>query len=142
MKKLTILIFICCGLFLLPAASYATLIIVDTLYGGSGDVENILYNGTGTVLGPAFTVTGRTNQTSTLVNFTSNENLIASGGQATIVAADGAFDNIDFYLQDPTLGFSKVQFNLDLADDSEAGQACFCYASGSLGLPVRRARDS
>ncbi|MBT8349978.1 MAG: PEP-CTERM sorting domain-containing protein [Deltaproteobacteria bacterium] len=110
-------------LFLLcPALSGATILIETGLVGGSGDVENILFNdpGMGTVAGPAFTVTGITNQTDLLVDFTSNEDLITpSGGQARIEATDGTFTNLDFYLQDVTLGFGKVQFNIDAAANGD-----------------------
>ncbi|WP_301592135.1 PEP-CTERM sorting domain-containing protein [Sabulicella glaciei] len=50
----------------------------------------------------------------TLVNFTSNEMLnISGGGQASIQAQDGTFNTITIALDDPTVGFDKLQFNLD-----------------------------
>jgi hypothetical protein len=58
---------------------------------------------------------------STLVDFTSTENLIISGGgQAVINAQDSAFDNVIIKLNDPALGFSKLQFNLDAIADGTA----------------------
>jgi hypothetical protein len=61
--------------------------------------ENIVFNGAGTVSGPSLTVTGRTNQSNTLVAFTSSENLVTpSSGQARIEAQDGAFRDLGVYL--------------------------------------------
>jgi hypothetical protein len=109
--------FCICVLLLLPSISGATIIIYDSLFGGSGDVENVLYNGAGLEPGPATTVTGRTNQTSLIVNFTSNENLITpASGQARIEAADGFFNDLTIEMDD-VLGFTKIQFNLDTAVD-------------------------
>jgi hypothetical protein len=111
-----------CAFLALPTFAGATIIIDTGLIGGSGDVENVRFNepSNGTVAGPATTVTGITSQTDLLVDFSSNENLITpSGGQARIEASDGTFDNIDFYLQDVSLGFGKVQFNIDAADDGD-----------------------
>jgi len=111
-----------CIFLLIPTFVGATIIIETGLVGGSGDVENVLFNDPdmGTVSGPAFTVTGITNQTDLLVDFTSdnNENLVTpSGGQARIEASDGAFDYLDFFMQDVTLGLAKVQFNLEAESD-------------------------
>ena len=109
-----------CVLLLLPAYVGATIIISPGLVDGSGDVENVLFNDpdNGTVAGAAYTVTGITNQTGLLVDFTSDVYLVTpSGGQARIEAETGTFDNIDFYLQDDSLGFGKVQFNIDAVSD-------------------------
>jgi len=113
-----------CTLLLLPSFVEATIIIDYGLVGGSGDVEEVLFHGTGTVSGPPAMVTGITNQTDLLVDFTSNEDLkedlkTVAGGQARLEASDGAFDNLDFYLKDVTIGFGKVQFNLDAESDGE-----------------------
>jgi hypothetical protein len=100
----------------------ATLTLVPGLVGGSGDVDNVIYNACGTSAGPALTVQGCLNTNhSTLVNFTGTENLvIGGGGQAVINAQDGAFDNVTIRLADPLLGFSKLQFNLDAIADGTA----------------------
>jgi hypothetical protein len=111
-------IFYLCVILLLPSISGATIIIYDSLFGGSGDVENVLFNGAGLEPGPANTVTGRTNQTSLIVNFTSNENLVTpASGQARIEAVDGFFDYLEIEMDD-VLGFTKIQFNLDSAVDN------------------------
>ncbi len=107
------------GVFLSGSAS-ATLLLEPGLVGGSGDVENVLLTDTGGVAGDNL-VTGETNQTHELVNFTSNEDIhVPAGGQARIEAVDGSFNQIQWSLADPTLGFSKVQFNIDAATDGSA----------------------
>jgi hypothetical protein len=107
------LIYFSIAFLLLPAVAGADLIVGSGLIGGSGDVENVLFNGSGVVLGPAYTLAGRTNQTSSLVNFTGMENLVATaGGQVRIGAADGFFDYLTIKMMDPNLGFSKIQFNV------------------------------
>jgi hypothetical protein len=100
----------------------ATLQLQSGLVGGSGDVDNVIFNACGTAGGPALTVQGCLNTNhSTLVNFTGNENLVISGGgQAVVNAEDGAFDNVTIQLADATLGFSKLQFNLDAIADGTA----------------------
>lgn len=108
------------GVFLSGSAS-ATLLLQSRLVGGSGDVENVLLTDTGGVAGDNL-VTGETNQTHELVNFTSNEDILVAtgGGQARIEAVVGSFNQIQWSLADPTLGFSKVQFNIDAAEDGLA----------------------
>lgn len=107
------------GVFLSGSAS-ATLLLEPGLVGGSGDVENVLLTDTGGVAGDNL-VTGETNQTHEIVNFTSNEDIfVPAGGQARIEAVDGTFNRIEWSLDDPTLGFSKVQFNIDAAADGFA----------------------
>lgn len=94
----------------------ADLILGTGVVGGSGDVQNVLFNG---FLGQqGTTVSGNLNQTNEQVDFTANEDLITpAGGQARIEALDGSFDMIMFGLNDITKGFGKVQFNID----AEAG---------------------
>ena len=101
----------------LPSISGATLIISSGLVGGSGDVENVLFNEAG-LLATGTTVQGITNQTDSIVNFISNENLLTPpSGQARIEAQDGAFDNLVIAMNDPSKGFSKLQFNINSAFD-------------------------
>jgi hypothetical protein len=112
-------IFCLCGFLLLPSISGASIIIVDELYGGSGDVENVLFNGPGLDPGPALTVQGRTNQSNLTVNFYGTENLITpANGQARVEASDGAFLDLDIDMAD-VLGFTKIQFNLNADADGE-----------------------
>lgn len=75
--------------------------------------ENILFNGPGTISGPALTVTGRTNQSDVLVAFTSTENLITpASGQARVDAEDGAFTNLIVSLLNGGT-FGDLIFNLN-----------------------------
>lgn len=98
--------------------SQASLILSMDLAGGSGDVENVLLNmdETGT------TVTGNLNQSGAQVNFTGTEDLVVPGnGQARIEAVNGGtFDFISIMLNDASLGFNRIQFNIDAADDGFA----------------------
>ncbi|MCW8088270.1 PEP-CTERM sorting domain-containing protein [Sabulicella glaciei] len=109
-----------CGLAFATPAS-ATLTLQPGLVGGSGDVDNVIFNACGTA-SSGTTVQGCLNTShTTLVNFTSNETLnISGGGQASIKAQDGTFNTITIELANPTLGFDKLQFNLDATADGFA----------------------
>jgi hypothetical protein len=110
-----------CAFLLLPSISGATIMFTDGVFGGSGDVEEVLFNGLGTISGPALTVTGRTNQTGSIVEFISDEQLSTpASGQAEIVATDGDFAYLKIQMADPTLVFSKIQFNLFTDIDTDA----------------------
>jgi hypothetical protein len=101
----------------------ATLMLQTGLVGGSGDVDNVIFNACGLGGSTGTTVQGCLNSShTTLVNFTSDETLSIGegGGQAVITSADGAFDFFRIQLADPTLGFSKLQFNLDAIADGTA----------------------
>jgi hypothetical protein len=115
---------IAAGLVMLLGATpaHATLLLQSGVVGGSGDVDNVVFNPcSAEIVGPATTVQGCLNSShTTLVNFTSNENLVADGGQATIDAQDGSFDTITIKLDDTSLGFLKLQFNLDAVADGFA----------------------
>ncbi|ARO87588.1 PEP-CTERM sorting domain-containing protein [Nitrosospira lacus] len=105
------------GAFYSGSAS-ATLQLGTGLIGGSGDVQNVLLTQPGVL---DTLVVGELNQTHQLVNFTSNENIIVpGGGQARIEAADGSFNHIEWGLDDPLLGFAKVQFNIDAGANGSA----------------------
>jgi len=101
----------------------ATLMLQTGLVGGSGDVDNVIFNACGLGGSTGTTVQGCLNSShTTLVNFTSDETLSIGegGGQADITAVDGDFDFFRIQLADPTLGFSKLQFNLDAIADGTA----------------------
>ena len=100
----------------------ATLTLSPGLVGGSGDVDNVIYNACGLPSNTGTTVQGCLNTNhATLVDFTGKETLVISGGgQAVINAQDGAFDAVTIKLDDPTLGFGKLQFNLDAIADGTA----------------------
>jgi len=100
----------------------ATLTLQSGLVGGSGDVSNVIFNACSGNATSGTTVQGCLNTSqSTLVNFTSTEALVVdAGGQARIDAADGLFDNITIALANQTMGFDKLQFNLDAVADGTA----------------------
>lgn len=94
-------------------AANATLIIEQGVVGGSGDVENVLFN-EASLIQTGITVQGITNDSGEIVDFTGSEELTTPAlGAARIVdtAGDG-FDSVVIALNDPLLGFSKVQFQV------------------------------
>ena len=105
------------GITALSVNAQADIIIYDRLEGGSGDVQNVLFNDFNSNE-VSSTVDGFLNQTGQVVNFTGTELLATpSGGQARIVAGDGTFNSIFFEFEDPAMGFDKVQFNIDAVED-------------------------
>ena len=92
-------------------------LILDTgLVGGSGDVQNVLFNDFFGQQGT--TVSGNLNQTGEQVDFSGNEDFITpAGGQARIEAVDEAFDFITIMFNDPSIGFNTIQFNIDAMAD-------------------------
>ena len=122
-KKIDKILFLALvGITALSVNAQADIIIYDRLEGGSGDVQNVLFNDLNRNE-VSLTVDGFLNQTGQVVNFTGTELLATpSGGQARIVSGDGAFNDgafnfIFFEFEDPTLGFDKVQFNIDAVGD-------------------------
>lgn len=115
----------------------AAIMVEEGLVGGSGDVDNVLFNTCVGATGMGTTVQGCLNtDTSYLINFTSDETLIASGGQATITAADG--DGFSYLKIEPDAGtMYKLQLNIDASTDGEiffagyAGPSIFLSGSGS-----------
>jgi hypothetical protein len=108
------------------APASANLILQTGLVGGSGDVSNVIFNACGLGSSTGSTVQGcLNNDNSTLVNFSSDETLtISGGGQASIKPQDGALNSFSIALADATMGFDKLQFNLDaIADGSATFQA-------------------
>jgi hypothetical protein len=125
MKRLTRLAGLAIGgafagaLLIAAPSAHANLVLLEGLVGGSGDVENVVFNPcVGASQTPGNTVQGCLNTDHTeLVNFTSADTLSVNGGQATIL---GPFDNVTIELADTSLGFSKLQFNLDAFVDGTA----------------------
>ncbi|MDO9498909.1 PEP-CTERM sorting domain-containing protein [Falsiroseomonas sp.] len=122
----------------------ANLIFQTGLVGGSGDVSNVQFNPCGLGSGSGMTVQGCLNDAqNTLVNFTSDETLVISGGgQAIIGAADGSFNSLTISLADMAMGFDKLQLNIDaIADGSATFQAVDQFGTvfnfGSFALSGR-----
>jgi hypothetical protein len=111
-----------CGLaasaaFLVVANANATLIIQPSLQGGNLQSDEVLFNQAG-LLDNGTLVQGITNQSNKIVDFQGNENLSTPpSGQARIEAADGSFNFLEISLNDPTIGFSTLIFNIDAAAD-------------------------
>lgn len=124
MRKSTLLVSTAVALGLAwNSPAMATLVLQTGLVGGSGDVDNVIFNACGLGGSTGTTVQGCLNSShTTLVDFTSDETLSIGegGGQATIDSVDGTFDFIRIQLDDPTLGFSKLQLNLDAVADGTA----------------------
>lgn len=122
MRKFALLAGAATAILLAASPGHATLTLQNKLVGGSGDVDNVIFNACGTSAGPSTLIQGclNTNHT-TLVDFTGTENLVVpSGGQARITGADGNFDHVTINLDNPLVGFAKLQFNLDAIADGTA----------------------
>ena len=118
MRRIGLLNVAILALFVHVDLASANLILNTGLVGGSGDVENVLFS---IADQSATTVVGELNQSGEVVEFTSDEILInPAGGQARLEAIDGAFSQVSITMQNATLGFTKIQFNIDAADDGFA----------------------
>jgi len=92
MKKSLIIFSIAITMYSVPAN--ADILIYDSLFGGSRDVQNVLFSDTNNN-DVGLSVDGFLNQTLEIVNFTGNDNLSTpSSGQARINAVDGSFSSI------------------------------------------------
>lgn len=97
----------------------ANIILIDGNNPQPGQ-ENVLFNGPGTISGPALTVTGRTNKTDTLVAFQSDEDLVTpASGQARVTADDGDFTDLSIFLLDGGK-FKSLIFNLNADENGSA----------------------
>jgi hypothetical protein len=107
------------GLAVAAPASATLIITAQGQQGGSGDLDNVLFNPcTGNITGPALTVQGCLNTSSTtLVNFTSNENLVVNGGQALVEAQVGTFNTLTIGLANQATGFDEILFNVNAASN-------------------------
>ena len=120
--------------FAAAVPAQANLILLTGLEGGSGDVSNVIFNACGTGGSTGTTVQGCLNDDkTTFVNISSNEALVvgSGGGQATIDSVDGTFSEFTISFADPSLGFSKLQFNIDAVSDGTANFS----ATDQFGTP-------
>ena len=98
----------------IAAPAWATITICSGPGCAQNPPENVLLNNDtdGT------TIFGTTNQTGAIVVFTGNETLTdPPNGQARIEAVDGSFNFLTIGLQDPTLGMTAIEFNIDAEAD-------------------------
>jgi hypothetical protein len=73
-------------------------------------IENVLFPSVGDT---GLVLTGTTNQTGTLIDFTSTEQMvITGGGQAKLEAVDGSLSNVVIDAQDDEIGFTHFVFNV------------------------------
>jgi hypothetical protein len=102
------------AVFALAGSANAAIIVTTSNVGGGTD--NVVFNScTGNITGPALTIQGCLNgQPTTLVNFTSNENIVANGGQARIEGQSGGlFSLLTISLANPGDTFSKLVLNIN-----------------------------
>lgn len=103
---------------LAASSAHATLqLCVGPTCGVQGPgIENILLPDVGDT---GFTITGETNITHTLVDFTSSEEMVVTGGgQAKLTATDGVLGDVRFFAQDPQTGFLDAIFNVHAGADT------------------------
>jgi len=73
-------------------------------------IENVLLPAVGTT---GTLITGTTNQSNTLIDFTSTEAMVVTGsGQAKLEAVDGSLGNVAIQAQLATIGFTDFIFNV------------------------------
>jgi hypothetical protein len=107
---------------LLSVASASAGVIFTAANDPQADEENVLFNTSGLIPGPALTVTGTTQTTGFTVSFTSNENLITpTGGQALVASEDGDFSVLNITLAGAY--FKDLIFNLNTTTNGESGTA-------------------
>ncbi|WP_426955505.1 PEP-CTERM sorting domain-containing protein [Muricoccus radiodurans] len=90
--------------------------------GGNQGTDNLIFNACGLASNSGLTVQGCLNSNhDTLVNITGSESLHINGGQAVIDASNGTpFTSFTIAMDDPSLGFSRLIFNVDAVADGFA----------------------
>ena len=115
LKKFIAAASLCC----LHAAGSAGVIFAT---GTDNSVDNVVFNPCAAEVTLGTTVSGcmQSNDID-YVNFTSNEGLVANGGQATISAADGSFNYLSIQMATANLGFTKIVFNINTDQQDAVG---------------------
>lgn len=95
------------------SSANATLLLTTGINGGNTGTENVLFNVAG-LSDNSTLVQGILNQSGEIVDFTSTQTLTTpSGGQARIEKlGGGTFNNVSIGLDDQTLGFGKLIFDI------------------------------
>ena len=110
--------FLCTVALAAPAVSAATITAGNQ---GSLADENIQFREPG-LASTGLIVEGLTNQTDTVFEFESNETLVnPASGQARVEAQDGIFNTLVFRPADPTVTFTSLVFNINLAGNGTPG---------------------
>ena len=91
--------------------AYASIMFYGGDPGALQPSENLLFNDPTLTLSGT-TVNGITNTTATLFDITGQENLLGSGGQASVSGADGTFTYLLLSPSDPTTVFGEFEANL------------------------------
>jgi hypothetical protein len=114
---------------MLALGSTASAAIIVTEGNVGGGTDNVDFNSCiGAITGPALTIEGCLNgQPTTFVNFTSDENIVANGGQARVDAVDAGFSLLSIALAAPGDTFAKLVLNINATTDG------FVTFSGSPG---------
>lgn len=114
-------------------ASTEAVTITPALVGGSGDVDNVLFNQG--VLDSGLTVMGTFNSNPTyMIRFTSTQPLEVNGGQASLSGqGDSNFTNLSFSLVNGDT-FTKAQLNPDASTDGTITfTVTYINPNGTLG---------
>ena len=117
------------GAAMLAIGGTANAAIIVTEGNVGGGTDNVVFNScTGAIAGPALTIQGCLNgQPTTFVDFTSDENIVANGGQARIDAVDAGFSLLTIGFAAPGDTFAKLVLNINATTDG------FVTFSGSPG---------
>jgi hypothetical protein len=98
------------------AAANADIVILVGPGGVDGD-ENILFNEPG-LIDQGLTIEGITNNTSRIVDFVGQEELVSpSGGQARVEATDGGYTDLYVELPDEPDTYTSLVFNINSSAD-------------------------
>lgn len=100
--------------FAVAAAGAQAILVIDPTPGNLPDTENVLFNVGGLIPeGPL--VQGVLNSSEVIVDFFgAGEDLVTPpGGQARVASIDGLFTMLTTQMDDPSLGISAYQFNIN-----------------------------
>ena len=129
MKLRSLLLGVAAASLVAGTAAADIIVDVDPPFPPNPD-ENVLLT-TDVAGNPIF---GVTNQTDSVVVFTSDEDLVAPPeGQARIVAVDDSLTFLRGELQNPLLGFSEIEFNINALADGSALVQFFDFGGGTFG---------
>lgn len=127
-----------------PTGAQAAFIVESGIVGGSGNVSNVISNAcSGTITGPASLVQGCLQSSqSTIVNFSSvTDDLVISGGQATLEAVDKIINQLTVSLAAAGDTFAKMIIDIQNTNnavasitfdaDPNSGQGPYTFALGN-----------
>ena len=126
------------GLALCSTVAQAEIVILQGPGNVAGD-ENVLFNGTG-LIDTGVLVQGRTNQSSSIVNFFDAGTILTTpgNGQARIEAQTGTFGALSIALNEPLSTYTSLILNINAAAD---GQVTFNIGDVSDGSVLSQTFD-